>query len=117
MTSENYQAEFRKLQEKYLADFPNKLKALDEFLVAKDRTNLAVIYHKLKGNGKTYGFSEVTEIARLADLHHKHDTPNYFKWAELALISLKIIYPFMQKKESIPLDSIPEYVSLKGELK
>lgn len=117
MTSKNYPAEFQKLQDKYLAEFPQKITAIEGFIENQDRPNMSTLFHKLKGNGLTYGFAEVTEIARLMDQHHKRDTPHYFELAKLGLKLLKIIYPSMQKKESIPLDSIPEYLTLKGELK
>jgi HPt (histidine-containing phosphotransfer) domain-containing protein len=116
MTANTFAAELAKLQEKYVQTFPEKIQTLELLYASQDRAGLAELFHKLKGNGKTFGFAAITEIARLVDLHHKKNSPDYFQWAGLGITLFKLIYPSMQKKEEPSLEVLPEFGKLRDSL-
>lgn len=112
MSSKGYQTELQKLQERYLASLPSKINALEKLLLLKDRQKLAESFHKLKGSGKTYGFSDVTEIAKLVDQHYKMNSKDYFQWAEVAIRLLQTLHKMMEGGVPVSLKALPDYQQL-----
>jgi HPt (histidine-containing phosphotransfer) domain-containing protein len=109
MNPNSFDSEFQKLKDKYLITFPNKLGEIEALLVAQDLATLQERFHKLKGNGQTYGFPEITEIARLVEEHGKLKSPDFLRWAALGLGLLNVIHPLLVKKETVHLDTLPDY--------
>jgi HPt (histidine-containing phosphotransfer) domain-containing protein len=63
----------RKLQTIYIETFPEKLAALEQYLAENDWIKIERFGHQLKGSGKAYGFSEISDlgakIEECADIH------------------------------------------------
>ena len=55
------------LKQKYIEDLPVKIKCLNQSLQDEDQEKLVEIFHKLKGTGKTYGISQVTDVCHLGE--------------------------------------------------
>jgi len=117
MNSKNFALEFLKLQEKYLINFQEKLLKIEDCLKNHDQESLADHFHKLKGNGQTYGFKSITDIATLVDQHYKIKSPDYLHWATIGLSLLKEIHPLLINKTTIDLNQITNYSKLINSIK
>jgi PAS domain S-box-containing protein len=61
----------QELRTDYMAEFPNVLSQMQTLVTDGDAAGLGAIGHRLKGNGASYGFPEITEIgARIERLGH-----------------------------------------------
>lgn len=52
----------QKLQTIYIDTFPEKLAALEQYLAENDWVKIERFGHQLKGSGKAYGFSEISDL-------------------------------------------------------
>ncbi len=63
----------QKLQTIYIDTFPEKLAALEQYLAENDWVKIERFGHQLKGSGKAYSFSEISDlgakIEECADIH------------------------------------------------
>jgi len=57
-------ADLKELAVEYLENRRKELFLLREFLAALDYKNISNLAHKMKGNGKTYGYQEFTDLGR-----------------------------------------------------
>jgi len=112
MSSNAQNLSFQKLQEKYIANFSKHLNKMSLDLQNKSALGLAESLHKLKGNGQTYGFKEISDIATLAHQHYKFQSSDFLKFAQIGVNLLQQIYPLLLERRAIDLDSYPEYQEL-----
>ncbi len=64
----------QKLQTFYIDTFPEKLAALEQYLAENDWVKIEHFGHQLKGSGKAYGFSEISDLgARIEECADIHD--------------------------------------------
>jgi HPt (histidine-containing phosphotransfer) domain-containing protein len=112
MTDKPYQEEFKKLQEKYLANFQAKLNEFEARLDSNDAKGLAELFHKLKGNGKTYGFEEFSNIAHLVDRHYKKNSPDFLHWAKIGIRLLRNLYSSIVANTKFDLKNQTDYKTL-----
>lgn len=114
MTTKPYLDGVAKLREKYIQEFPEKLIVLEEGLTKQDRFTLSTLFHKLKGNGAIYGFQNISDLAKVMDQYHKKNVPDYFEKASLGIQVLKKIQATMRDEALLDIESIPEFIKLKG---
>lgn len=86
-TAENsdVSAQMAELRTRYVASLDGHVSRLEDWRVKLERTDLSVeervelkgVAHRLAGTGKTYGFAEISEVARMIDdrLSAAPDTP------------------------------------------
>ncbi len=108
---------FAELKEQYLQEFPAKLIALKEALNAQDAKNLHVLFHRLKGTGKTYGFEDVSTVSQLLETSClesvKTGSPLELQSIEKAIAILGRIYDCAQKKLPYSLATDADFLFLK----
>ncbi len=63
MKNSSFDQLLESLKKDYAKSFPEKIEKLRQLTLAKEWKSLEVEYHKLKGNGKTYGFPEISQMA------------------------------------------------------
>lgn len=63
MKNSSFDQLLQSLKKDYAKSFPEKIEKLRQLTLAKDWKELEVEYHNLKGNGKTYGFPEISQMA------------------------------------------------------
>ena len=51
-----------KLQKIYISTFSEKLSTLEKFVADNDWVKIKRFGHQLKGSGKAYGFSEISDL-------------------------------------------------------
>jgi HPt (histidine-containing phosphotransfer) domain-containing protein len=56
-----------KLKKEYINNLPQRVSEIESHLASKDMEALKNDFHKLKGNGKTYGCPEITELATVVE--------------------------------------------------
>lgn len=64
MSLQNLLAE---LQKEYLDSLPEKIKAINELIKAKQLELVETEFHKLKGTGRTYGVPEISRVGELGE--------------------------------------------------
>ena len=57
----------QKLRKDYINNLPQRVSEIESHLLAKDTDAIKNDFHKLKGNGKTYGCPEITELATVLE--------------------------------------------------
>lgn len=62
-----YDEMMRDLQQEYLQQFPQRLQRMKQQWQEKNITAITREFHQLKGTGKTYGFSEVSELCEMLE--------------------------------------------------
>lgn len=112
MSSNTQSVSFQKLQEKYIINLSKNLNKMCLDLQNNSILSLAESLHKLKGNGQTYGFKEISEIATLAHQHYKFQSSDFLKFAQIGVNLLQQIYPLLLERRAIDLDAYPEYREL-----
>jgi HPt (histidine-containing phosphotransfer) domain-containing protein len=63
----------------YIASFPSKIQNLESALKSQNSQLLITLFHQLLGSGTTFGFPEVSDIARIAEealLNNPKDLPS-----------------------------------------
>lgn len=110
--NQNSNPQFMVLKEKYFSSLPKKIQIMEDGIQQQNKESVGEQFHKLKGNGKTFGFSEISEIGIILDYHFKNKTVNYFHWAQIGVNLLNKIYLSYLNKEPLSLESIPEYSEL-----
>jgi len=64
----------QKLQTIYIDTFPEKLATLEQYLAENDWVKIERFGHQLKGSGKAYGFSEISDLgAKIEERAEIHD--------------------------------------------
>lgn len=95
------------LKQEYIAAFPVKIERLKTFTVARDWANLSEEYHKLKGNGKTYGLPEVSILCEQLELIAlKKDTQKMMLF-EHAITLLERMHQAFLSGDSFDLEKDP----------
>jgi HPt (histidine-containing phosphotransfer) domain-containing protein len=106
------------LKHEYLKAFPEKLELLRELIQKEDWSGLEVLYHKLKGTGKTYGFPEISTLCQKMESLSQSKTyqkAEFFQRSLLILEKLNQSYtqgtpynlnqdPLAQSLLALPLD-------------
>jgi HPt (histidine-containing phosphotransfer) domain-containing protein len=90
------------LKAEYLIKLPDRITALKALNSARKWSNLEEEFHKLKGNGKTYGFPDISIVCeKLESLCQQKDTqiPGLFDQAIDLLSRMLISY-----QQGSPLD-------------
>lgn len=59
---------FEQLQKVYIQSFDEKMQELESAFANRNFEQLRALFHKIAGSGKTYGFAEISEVARAAEL-------------------------------------------------
>lgn len=89
--NEKTRAALEELRNKYIKSFPEKISQIRKYIATKDLPPIQVEFHKLKGSGKTYGISDISDIAVLIEQHCKNNHPQTFENAEKACLLLEKI--------------------------
>ncbi len=63
MTSNRDEGLFSELRRHYIAQVPAKISAIQDVIENGDLESIESLAHKLRGSGRSYGFSEITDIA------------------------------------------------------
>jgi HPt (histidine-containing phosphotransfer) domain-containing protein len=63
MKNSSFDQLLQSLKKDYAKSFPEKIEKLRQLTLAKKWKELEVEYHNLNGNGKTYGFPEISQMA------------------------------------------------------
>ncbi len=52
----------KSLRKEYIETLPTKIKEIQSYVLKNDTESLLVLFHKLKGSGKTYGFDQISVL-------------------------------------------------------
>ncbi len=110
-------SQFEQLKQKYIVNLESKLQTMELAYQQKDQVTLIEFFHKLKGNGKTYGFALVSEVGSILDEHHKKQSSNYLYWAQLGILLLKQLREAYLQQQDINWSQVPEYQELTQSVK
>jgi HPt (histidine-containing phosphotransfer) domain-containing protein len=100
------------LKQEYIASLPEKIERLRKHTQAQDWTKLSEEYHKLKGNGKTYGLPEISilceQMEMIALKKDSQDSPTFTPTLfEHALTLLERMHKSYLSGDSFDLDKDP----------
>lgn len=95
------------LKQEYIATLPQKIERLRQFTDERDWTNLSEEYHKLKGNGKTYGLPEVSILCEQLEMIALNKDGQKFTLFEHALTLLERMHKSYLSGDSFDLDKDP----------
>ncbi|MEO0334792.1 MAG: Hpt domain-containing protein [Pseudomonadota bacterium] len=100
------------LKMEYVGGLPAKITTIKEHLRGEDLIALRTDFHKLKGNGKTYGLPEISELASLVESHCLEEPDRALSSVQSAVEILEDIYSHRQSDKELNLQSDPRYLSL-----
>jgi HPt (histidine-containing phosphotransfer) domain-containing protein len=75
-----FEALMADLKREYIEALPGKIESLQQQFRTSEFETLTDEFHKLKGNGKTYGIPEVSKLGEVMELVCK-EQPQALKWA------------------------------------
>lgn len=104
------------LKAEYVFGLPNKISSIESYLKSQDLIALRTEFHKLKGNGKTYGLPEISELATIVEAHCLEKPESAFDSVDTALSILQKIYTDRTSEKEFPLQSDPDFQLLKQKL-
>jgi HPt (histidine-containing phosphotransfer) domain-containing protein len=100
------------LKVEYVSGLPAKITTIREHLKSQDLIALCTDFHKLKGNGKTYGLPEISELAALVESHCLETPDSALRSVSTAVDILEDIYAHRQSDKEINLHADPRFQSL-----
>jgi len=65
----SYEDLMKELQSSYLLQLPDRIEEIKIFIKNENKQALLEEFHKLKGTGATYGFPEITQVAKEAEAY------------------------------------------------
>lgn len=80
------------LRKEYIDTLPAKIKEIETYLAKNDIENLLIVFHKLKGSGKTYGFDQISVLGHDIEEALKAKAKDSLKSVQEAIASLQSIY-------------------------
>jgi HPt (histidine-containing phosphotransfer) domain-containing protein len=95
------------LKQEYIISLPGKIERLRQFTEERDWANLSEEYHKLKGNGKTYGLPEISILCEQLELIALKKDAQKFTLFEHALTLLERMHKSYLSGDSFDLDKDP----------
>ena len=103
MTS-NIQDLLKQLRTDYLATFPSKIEILEKLWQTSEIDLLKTEYHKLKGTGRTYGITEISQVGEALELLCHAPRKVLDQAVPQSLDLLKRIHKMRQSEQVINLD-------------
>ncbi|NQZ02188.1 MAG: Hpt domain-containing protein [Bdellovibrionales bacterium] len=100
------------LKVEYVSGLPAKITTIREHLASEDLIALRTDFHKLKGNGKTYGLPEISELAALVESHCLETPESALGSVETAVELLEDIFQHRQSDRELNLSKDPRFQSL-----
>ncbi len=92
------------LKAEYLIGFPLKIEKLKELTAREDWNQLYEEYHKLKGNGKTYGFPDISIVAEKLEFLAQHEKGQNKALYLDAIALLEQMHKSYSENKAFPLD-------------
>lgn len=103
---------FDELKRRYVEKLSLKINLMSEALNKGDEFFLADSFHKLKGNGKTYGFPIISEIGSILDNFYKKKDPQFLFLAHKAILTLQKLTNSYQQNQEMRESDVPEYFEI-----
>lgn len=100
-----------KLKKNYLAELPDKIEEISEFLQQEDFEQLKNSFHKLKGSGKTYGIPEISDLSLVIESQCNNPNEQTKINVGIALNLLREIHQQRLQNKVFPLSSDPRFLS------
>lgn len=100
------------LRREYMAAFPTKIQFLKELAEKKSWPELMVEFHKLKGNGRTHGFPEISSLGEVMEKICNSGKVDQSQVESAVALLTKIIEERINKK-MFDLESSPDFQNLR----
>jgi len=100
------------LKTEYVSGLPQKIETIREHHRNKDLIALRTDWHKLKGNGKTYGLPEISELATVVESYCLEHPDSALAIVESALQILNDIYTQRLNNQELCLKSDSRFQQL-----
>lgn len=101
------------LKVEYLQSLPDKITRMEVLFNHGDVPALREEFHKLKGTGSTYGFSEVSQVSQLAEEICVKHPDQALRTLPAAFAMLKKTTQCRKEGRKYVVDEDPDYVVLK----
>lgn len=103
------------LKVEYVSGLPQKIETIREHQQSKDLIALRTDWHKLKGNGTTYGLPEISELATVVESHCLENPDSALEAVGSAIEILCDIHFARLKNTEHSLTSDPRFQALCGQ--
>ncbi len=109
-SSENINSQLKILQDRYLANLPEKMNELEQsfkevqagYFSESPLTTLQTLCHRLAGSGATYGFTILSEKARSLDVYILSLLNNRIVITEIRHSKIRLMLKAIQQASSVP---------------
>jgi HPt (histidine-containing phosphotransfer) domain-containing protein len=100
------------LRKEYLASLPEKVRHIRKLYQMGDFNLVETEFHKLKGTGRTYGFSEISQLGQMAEELCQANIQIRGEMVEIAFDLLGQIYQMRNQNQVLDLEAQPGYTRL-----